>query len=291
MRTLALTIVLLFVAAFSLATLIEPRHGAIERTDRGAASVLSAALGDGKRLFANDVFAKADAYFHRGNYPSIFELGARRTENHMAEAASGDSHAGETPEEHAAHAEHPEEEHHDEGPPARDWIEAFGRHFYPAAHAHLGKGQEREMLPWLKLAASLDPHQVESYMVAAYWLRERLGKVDEAEQFLRDGLRQNPGNPELLNELARLNLANRNDPARARNLWLAALSRWQPKEGAEKDPNEYLLEQILGGLVRSELQQGNTNSALDYLNRLKQVSPAPEAIQQQIDELSARSIE
>ncbi len=41
---------------------------------RGALAVL---FGDGRRLFANHFLAKADAYFHRGRYPSIFEMAER----------------------------------------------------------------------------------------------------------------------------------------------------------------------------------------------------------------------
>ncbi|MGA1238246.1 MAG: hypothetical protein ACO34E_15445, partial [Limisphaerales bacterium] len=37
------------------------------------AGFLSMLLGDGRRLFANHFFAKADAYFHRGRYPTIFD--------------------------------------------------------------------------------------------------------------------------------------------------------------------------------------------------------------------------
>ena len=38
----------------------------------------------------------------------------------------------------------------------------------------------------------------ETYTVTAYWLRERMGKVDEAEQFLREGLRENPDSYEFM---------------------------------------------------------------------------------------------
>src|SRR5690606_34860071 len=92
-----------------------------------------------------------------------------------------------------------------------DWIEKLGKKFSASTHVHLEKGNEREMLPWLRLSAELDPHNVEAYTVAAYWLRKRLEKTDEAERFLREGLRKNPNHPEILNELAWLNLESRKD--------------------------------------------------------------------------------
>src|SRR5437588_9986821 len=79
----------------------------------------------------------------------------------------------------------------------RDWVERFGRHFMITEHTHLQGGNEREILPWLRVSAELDPHRIDTYTVASYWLRSSLGKVDEAEQFLREGLRQNPGSYEL----------------------------------------------------------------------------------------------
>ena len=66
----------------------------------------------------------------------------------------------------------------------KDWIDSFSRHFYPSEHRHLGEhkgghhegeneesGRERELLPWLKLAATLDPERPETYIVASFWLR------------------------------------------------------------------------------------------------------------------------
>src|SRR5438309_1796727 len=87
-------------------------------------------------------------------------------------------------------------------PRAADWIERFGRHFLITQHSHLSGGNEREILPWLRFSAELDPQRVETYTVAAYWLRS-MGKIVEAERFLRDGLLANPGSPEILFELGR----------------------------------------------------------------------------------------
>jgi tetratricopeptide (TPR) repeat protein len=273
-----LTLLLLLVLCFSLAAYLQPREAAREAANGKTGSVLVLLLGDGRQIIANRLFSKADAYFHRGRYPSIFEQNAESDENHMAGEAS-----------HDAHEDHEEEE---AARPARDWIEAFGRHFIPNEHVHLGAGNEREMLPWLKLSAELEPHRVEVYVVTTFWLK-RLGKIDEAEQFLRDGLAANPNSPELLYELGRLFFENRKDVPRSRNLWLAALRAWhkveEPKpekaENGETPRNTFLLVEILDGLSRLEINAGNRAPALEYLKQLKLVSPFPGAIQQQIDDL------
>src|SRR5262245_28480015 len=97
---------LLFVACFSLATSLQLHQERENREKERSTDVLALMLGDGRKMFANQIFAKADAYFHRGNYPSIFDLNARKEEGHMM----GES-------EHDDHNEHSEGEHHDEEAP------------------------------------------------------------------------------------------------------------------------------------------------------------------------------
>jgi len=49
---------------------------------------------------------------------------------------------------------------------------------------------------------------VDTYTVAAFWLRSKLGKVSEAEQFLREGLRANPDSDQILFALGQLYFEN-----------------------------------------------------------------------------------
>ena len=139
------------------------------------------------------------------------------------------------------------------------------------------------------VAAELDPQRVETYAVTAYWLRARLNRVDEAEQFLRDGLRANPNAPELLYALGQLLYENRKDNVRAKNLWRVALRRWHELEEPKPKPDKLLLAQILGGLTQIETQENHFNEAIGYLKPLKEVSPHPEEIQKQIDALAAKA--
>jgi tetratricopeptide (TPR) repeat protein len=169
------------------------------------------------------------------------------------------------------------------GPP-RDWIERFGRHFIITEHTHLQGNNEREILPWLKISAELDPQKVETYTVATYWLRD-LGKVKEAEDFLRQGLRSNPDSYEILFELGRLYSENHHDPARARKVWELALRRWSEQEAAGKKPDPIQLEQIAVSLARLEEKEGNLARVVELLELAKKGSPHPEVLQQQIDEL------
>jgi len=124
--------------------------------------------------------------------------------------------------------------------------------------------------------------------VASYWLRTQLGKVNEAEQFLRQGLRANPGHQELLFELGRIYLENRKDVTRARNVWELALKKWHENEASKADANIFLYEQILGQLAKLEYEDKNYSRAIAYYKALKEVSPFKESIQNTIEEMEAK---
>jgi len=267
-------LLLLLAAGFSLATLLQGRAG--NWSVRGKSNnLLDVLLGDGRRLFANHFFIQADVSFHSGYYPSIFDQARMSKDTRHLTAKEGEPAA----EEH-------EKQMQFLGPP-RDWIERFGRHFMITEHTHLQGHNEREILPWLKMAAELDPQKIETYTVAAYWL-EDLGKVKEAERFLRQGLLNNPESYELLFDLGRLYYQYHHDSVRARKFWESALRRWTDADAAHKHPDLLALDDIAVNLSRLEEQQGNLTHALQLLEIAKKASPNPEALQQQINELKQK---
>ena len=269
-----LILLVLLAACFSLATALQERVSGWSQ--RGESDdVLKVLLGDGRRLFANHFFVQADVSFHSGYYPSIFD---------QARAPKDTSHL--TAKEGEPAAEEHEKQMNFLGPP-RDWIERFGRHFMITEHTHLEGNKESEILPWLKLSAELDPQKIETYTVAAYWLRD-LGKTKQAERFLRQGLLNNPESYEILLELGRLYYENNHDAARARKIWDLALRRWSEQEAANKKPDLLKLDQIAVNLSRLEEKEGNLARAIQLLQLSQRASPHPEALQQQIDELKQR---
>ena len=273
---------LIFVCCFAMATDLNSWFQTWNARRNESTSVLTMLIGDSRRLFANHFIAKADSYFHGGYYPTIFDRQRPEGPSHLESAAQ---HAAET--NGAPH----QDAHHDKesgetdflGHP-RDWIERFGRNFFPVTHSHLEEnGDERELLPWFRLAVEMDPQQADIYVSAAFWLRYRLGKVEEAEKFLREGLRNNPDSYEILLELGRVADENRKNPARARNLWELALVKWRQQQAAGLQPNDFVYEQILGFLMRLEEREGNLKPLLFYLEELEKVSPNKAMIHQHIE--------
>ena len=349
MRATVLSLLLLLIVAFTLAIELNLQNVTAREASPDQGALVAMAFGDSQRMLAQHFYAKADAYFHSGYYPSVFDRQPEGEALHMeASVAKGSelSHATEHEHEHAEHghkaehgkprhqeehaehdhaqenkgadhADHANHESHDEhadsaegnflGAP-RDWIDRFGRNFFPTQHRHLGEtpaeaeahthdgkpckikhdtaGAEREMLPWFRLAARLDPSRPETYVVAAYWLSSHLGKINEAEQFLREGLRANPRHAEMLFELGRIAHDHRKDISRARNLWDLALASWHQQQAAAPEPNYLLLAQILGNLARLEEKEKQYAKALEHLQALKTVSPSKDAIQRWIDEVT-----
>lgn len=291
-----LALIALLVLCFGLGAridLLEQQPAEAKTFNQG---VLESLLGDSRRLFANQFFIKADAYFHSGYYPSIFDNNdAFRTAHVAADAGaveeknSGDAHSW-------------------MGNPT-DWIDRFRRHFMPSEHTHLdglaegdshtGDGPTtddaddhkaddvREILPWLKLSAEMDPSRVETYVAGSYWLRKRMNRPKEAEEFLRDGLRNNPKSYAITYELARIYSENFYDPVRARNLFELALRYWSESQANQPDPDLFMLEQILGQYAMLERREGNKEKAVLLLQQLRKISPNPDGVDKLISDTEA----
>jgi cytochrome c-type biogenesis protein CcmH/NrfG len=141
----------------------------------------------------------------------------------------------------------------------------------------------------LKLAATLDPERPETYVTAAFWLRTRLGKAHEAEQFLRQGLQANPAHPELLFELGRIYRDSHKDAAIARRIWDMALTEWHKKQRSlEEDSDRLIYLQLTIQLAKLAEEEKDFASAINYLKFLLNVSPSKQAISKRIADLQAR---
>jgi tetratricopeptide (TPR) repeat protein len=261
----------LLALAFTLATGLGPKVEAWSKHNQSD-NVFAVMLGEGRELFANQFFTMADVYFHSGYYPSIFDKNAEEEKDIVS--ASHQSTESEKAEENEDFMGKP-----------KDWIDAFGRNFKVVHHTHLNNGNEREILPWLRLAADLNPHKVEVYTVGAFFLREHLGKPHEAEAFLREGLRNNPDSCEILFELGRLYYEAWYDVPRARNVWQLGVKKYLQRTDAQQKDTKLVMDELTVNLARLEKSCGNYSQAIDWLHAAQVVSPNPPALQLQINQL------
>jgi tetratricopeptide (TPR) repeat protein len=278
-RTILLLLVALLVSCFGLAAHLQPQFEAW-RGSRASGDIFNVVLGDSRRMFAQSFYVKADAYYHSGYYPTMFDDNAAFQTAHMAEDTG------------AVNSKNHGDEHGFLGP-TRDWIDAFGRHFFPDRHTHLDEGgadddlggsdNVREILPWLKLSADLDPDNVQTYTVTAFWLRIRMHRVAEAEAVLHEGLRNCPDSYDILFELGRLYDESYHDTDRARNVWNLAIRKWLKLDPDSQKDNRLIFEQITTHLAKLEEDAGNLPDALNWYQAAQKVSAAPEALQAHID--------
>ncbi len=303
-RTFSWLLVALLAACFGLAARLEPQFqfmrldaareawvldlhfdGRPLYLSRATGDFFNVALGDSRRMFANEFFVKADEYYHSGYYPSIFDDNTAFKTAHMAAdtGAVADKNRG--------------DEHGFLGP-TRNWIDAFGRHFFPNRHTHLDEGgaddlsgsdDVREILPWLKLSSDLDPDNVQTYTVTAFWLRKRMNNVPEAEAVLHEGLRNCPGSYEILFELGCLDYESHHDRERARNVWEEGVRQWRKAyphlSPEEQKDSQYVMEALTTHLAKLEQDNGNLQQAVQWLQEALPVSEVPAVIQTNINEL------
>lgn len=261
----------LLALGFTLATSLAPQADGWSRRGKSD-NMFGLMFGDGRKLFANHFFTMADVYFHSGYYPSIFDKNSEEQKEIIAAT-------------HGKKESEDDEKNEDFLGKPKDWIDAFGRNFKITQHTHLEHGSEREILPWLRLAAELDPQKTETFTVGAFFLREHLNRPDQAEAFLREGLRQNPDSCEILFELGRLYHESSHDLARARNVWELGVKKFLALKSDEQKDSKLVFEEIVVNLARLEEEAGNFEQAINWFHVAQKVSPDPSALQRQIDEV------
>jgi tetratricopeptide (TPR) repeat protein len=264
----------LLTLAFTLALWLAPAMTGWQQSGKNQ-SMLGLMFGDGRKLFANQFFTMADVYFHSGYYPSVFDKGSGE-QKEIITASHG-------------HKETEEEEKNEDflGKP-KDWIDGFGRNFKITQHTHLENHNEREILPWLRLATDLDPNKIETYTVGSFFLREHLNRPDQAEAFLREGFRNNPNSPEILFELGRVYHDSYHDLDRARNVWLLGVNKYMALTSDEMKESKLIFEELVVNLARLEDEAGNYEEAINWFHAAQKVSPDPSALQKQIDDIQKK---
>jgi tetratricopeptide (TPR) repeat protein len=280
-------LLILAALAFALAAaLVTPAEKWSQRAKSD--NVFGMLLGDGRKLFANQFFTMADVYFHSGYYPSIFD---KKEEGPKAIVSATQGHEDCDHDHGTCEHDHDAEECEKHGSflgQPKSWLESFGRNFKITQHTHLEHQKEREILPWLRLAADLDPQKIETYTVGAYFLRDKLGRPDQAEAFLREGLRSNPNSPEILFELGRVYHEGLHDLNRARNVWVLGVNRYLGLKPEQQKEDKLIFEQLVVHIARLENEAGNYDQALNWFHIAQKVSPAPDALQKQIDDIQKK---
>lgn len=159
------------------------------------------------------------------------------------------------------------------------------REVSPNRHVHLQGEEVREILPWLRAAARLDPRNVEVYLVTAYWLAGDLRRPDLALEVLREAQANNPASYEVHLEKGRvlLRMGERAGAARELDAGLAVWPGTQDRSGedARLGRQSLLLHRAL--LYEAE---GRSQDSVRLLKEILAMFPQRRHIRERLDSLS-----
>jgi tetratricopeptide (TPR) repeat protein len=163
------------------------------------------------------------------------------------------------------------------------WAEAVR----PSGHFHADGYSVSEIMPWLRVATDMDPHNVEAYLTTAYWLATSVQRPDIAETVLVEAQRNNPGDYRILGELAQMRFGRRDD-AKAAALLDAAILLWPGRQDPNDEQTRLELSRLLSyRAFLYELKGGNRQKALDLFRRAQQLTPANKGLELRVRALEA----
>ena len=172
----------------------------------------------------------------------------------------------------------------------RVFNDVFGRisdALSPRLHTHLHGDASAEIMPWLWLAVRSDPHNVEAYVLAAFWMAGQVGRADLAEALLAEARNNNPYDYRVRLEQGRLFLKiGETDKAFAA---LHAAERLWIKPPSDIDPDQVRFDgaEILTYLALLKETFGDITGAVADYRKVVEWFPARAGLQSRIEKLEA----
>jgi len=142
----------------------------------------------------------------------------------------------------------------------------------PTPHVHTRHGRLREIVPALHFAMQMDPHNVDAYLVAAYWMGDQGGRPGFAKDILLEGLRHNPGDHRIYLEKARIHMITQEKEEAIKSLE-AGLRSWPSNlDWADKQVQLDRLQLVSLRAFLYEVE-GNVDKAREFYSMAAQMSP------------------
>ncbi len=134
----------------------------------------------------------------------------------------------------------------------------------PRAHVHARGMGVKEIMPWLRLATITDPHNVEAYLVASFWLRTKVNRPDLALDILKEAQWNNPMNARVQFAKARAYIS-RKQLSDALSTLSAGLAFLETKKTETGKQDKYLRSQLLSyRALLYEIKEQNSKAIKDY---------------------------
>ncbi|MFH1305158.1 MAG: tetratricopeptide repeat protein [Candidatus Omnitrophota bacterium] len=225
-------------------------------------------LGETRSVVSAVSILQADRYFHGG----IGDMNGTHAEC-LASAGKGSLH---------------EEQSRDKIAPGMNPFNILFRiseNIEITAHRHLSGDQVKEIIPWLYYAARIDPHNIMAYTITGFYLADKLHKVNEALDFLRNGLRNNPASWQINAEMGRIYFEHVKDHKTAIKYFSRA------GKLLDKSPHDKFQERyVLSFLAYSyEAENKKDSRLLPIYKRLVTLFPNAENFRKKIKEFPANT--
>jgi tetratricopeptide (TPR) repeat protein len=165
-----------------------------------------------------------------------------------------------------------------------DWFQSLSQEISPEAHVHLHGSDVREIMPWLWLAVRANPHNVDAYIVTAFWLAREARRSDLALDVLREATLNNPRNHRIALEQSRI-LLDQGHTAAARNALDRGLAFWPGAEPPDSDDARMDRRDLLLHRAFALESLGYNALAVSDLEAILQIYPAMDGLRQRMADL------
>ena len=154
----------------------------------------------------------------------------------------------------------------------------------PEEHLHLEHDDIKEMMPWLWLSLRMNPQDIESFRVTAYWLATAANRWDEAQNVLVEAQQNNPYQYQVQLDRGRLYL-RMNQRKQAAQRFDAALRFLPRTTGVDESLVKLETAEIL--MYRSLLYEaaGETDRSIALLKVIVRLFPERTSLLQRIEAL------
>ena len=228
-------------------------------------------LGETKALVSDLTYLKADEYYHGG-------VKHKDLEPHICLFRDKEARREKPEHKHAYEKKHEQEKF-----PGFNILSRIGSELSIHTVKHLHGEEEKEIMPWLYYSVKLNPHNVEAYVVGAYWVGSRLGKVDEALKFLREGMKHNPDAWQIYSEAGSFYFHQKKNYIQAVKLYSKAESLM-----SEKNADEFDKSHVFTFLGASYEKTGKIDRALEYYRKDVDLFPSHRGLIKKIKKLEGK---
>jgi len=151
----------------------------------------------------------------------------------------------------------------------------------PEHHVHLAGTEIKELMPWLWLAIRLNPRNVETYLVASFWLGGDAGEPEMALEVLNEAQCNIPYSCEVQLQKGRI-LLKRGRIGEAVRAFDAGLAFWPGRNSPESEDARHARASLL--LYRALLHevQGEKQEAIAHLGEIIELYPERKHLQKRI---------